>query len=66
MNCFRLHLMHGIHIVEPCDRALYACLSRQLHKTFDCLQVGLLIIAFHICPFNACLNVLGCACTVAG
>jgi hypothetical protein len=66
MNCFRLRLMHGIHIVKPCDCTLYACLSRQLHKTLDCLQVGLLVTACHICPFNTCLDCVGRACAVAG
>jgi hypothetical protein len=66
VNVVRLHLMHGIHIVKPCDNTIDACLSRQLHKTVYCSGVIKLISRFHIRPFNTRLDCLGRAGVVAG
>ena len=58
MNVLRLHLMHRIHIIKSSDCTIDACLSRELHKTLHCLEVGMLVRSCHVCPFGTDLDLI--------
>lgn len=66
MDILRLHLMHRVHIVKSSDCTIDTCLSRRVHKTLNSLEVGVLILRCHVCPFGASPDLVGGACPVGG